>query len=286
MAERKPSVVLGGKGMLGADLVAAIEADGTFAPALVGDLPEVDITREDSLARFLKDHKPRVVFNCAAYTNVDGCESRSEEAYAVNATGAGNAATAAARIGARLIHVSTDFVFDGALRRPYEETDPPAPLSVYGRSKLAGEKAVAERGGAWAIARTAWLYGGHGGKNFVDLMSRLCREKEELKVVTDQVGSPTWSADLAEALVVMAKRGAEGVFHAANDGACSRFEWVECIVEYAGLATRLVPADSSAFPRPATVPAYSALSVAKLRRETGHAMRPWAEALREYLSGP
>ena len=286
MAETKSSVVLGGKGMLGADLVAAIKADGTFAPALVGDLPEVNIAAEDSVNRFLEDAAPGVVFNCAAYTDVDGCESHRDEAFAANATGAGNVAAAAARIGARLIHVSTDYVFDGALRRPYEETDPPAPLSVYGQSKLAGEKAVAERGGQWAIARTAWLYGGHGGKNFVDLMLRLCREKEELKVVTDQVGSPTWSADLAQALVAMAKRGAEGVFHIANDGACSRFEWVERIVEYAGLPTRLVPADSSAFPRPATVPAYSALSVAKLRREIGHAMRPWAEALREYLSGP
>ena len=269
MAGRQPSVVLGGKGMLGADLVAAIEADGTFAPAVVGDLPEVDITREDSIGSFLEAKEPRFVFNCAAYTNVDGCESHRDEAFAVNATGAGNAAAAAARVGARLIHVSTDFVFDGALRRPYEETDPPAPLSVYGKSKLAGEAAVAERGKQWAIARTAWLYGGHSGRNFVDLMLRLCREKDELKVVTDQVGSPTWSADLARALIAMVKRGVEGVFHAANDGACTRFEWVERIVEYAGLSTRLVPADSAAFPRPAPVPAYSALSTAKLRRETG-----------------
>jgi len=284
MAESGPSVVLGGKGMLGADLVAAIEADGTFAPAIVADLPEVDITCENSVRPFLADHKPYVVFNCAAYTNVDGCESHRDEAFAVNATGTGNVAAAAAQIGARLIHVSTDFVFDGALRRPYEETDTPAPLSVYGKSKLAGEEAVAERGKQWAIARTAWLYGGHNGRNFVDLMLRLCREKDELKVVTDQVGSPTWSADLARALIAMAKGGVEGVFHTANDGACTRLEWVERIVEYAGLSTRLVPADSAAFPRPATVPAYSALSTAKLHRETGHVMRPWAEALRDYLS--
>ena len=232
----------------------------------------------------MEEHKPRFVFNCAAYTNVDGCESHRDEAFAVNANGAGNAAASAARVGARLIHVSTDFVFDGSLRRPYEETDPPAPLSVYGKSKLAGEEAVAERGGHWAIARTAWLYGGHNGRNFVDLMVRLCREKDVLKVVTDQVGSPTWSADLARALVAMAKQNVEGIFHTANAGACTRFEWVERIVEYAGLVTRLVPADSAAFPRPATVPLYSALNVSKLRRETGHVMRPWTEALRDYLS--
>ena len=180
-------------------------------------------------------------------TDVDGCESKRDLAFAVNATAAGLVAAAAASLGALLIHLSTDFVFDGRKRAPYVEDDPPAPLSVYGQSKLAGERLVAERAGKWIIARTAWLYG-RTRMNFVDRMLQLGLEKEELSVVTDQVGSPTWTRDLAAALIALAQSGETGIFHAANSGACSRYEQVKLMFECAGLRTRLRPADSSAFP--------------------------------------
>ena len=276
------AVVIGGKGMLGIDLMAALEADGAFWPAIVGDLPEVDITDEASLHGFFDKTRPLVIFNCAAYTDVDGCESNEDTAFAVNGTGAGNVAAVAASLDAHLVHVSTDFVFDGKKNTPYVEDDAVNPLSLYGRSKLDGEKRITERGGRWTIARTAWLYGKHG-KNFVDMMLSLARDREELKVVTDQIGSPTWTCDLAAALIALAKASAQGIYHTTNAGACSRFEQVKAIVESAGLSTRIEPVDSSAFPRPATVPAYSVLSTEKLQRDTGHAMRHWKEALQEYV---
>ena len=207
---------------------------------------------------------------------------QADLAFALNATAAGLVAAAAASLGALLIHVSTDFVFDGRKGAPYVEEDPPAPISVYGQSKLAGERLVAERAGKWIIARTAWLYG-RARMNFVDRMLQLGMEKEELSVVTDQVGSPTWTRDLAAALIALAGSGETGIFHAANSGACSRYEQVKLMFEYAGLRTRLRPVDSSAFPRAAAVPACSPLSVEKLRRRTGHVMRPWAEALSQYV---
>jgi len=276
------AVVIGGRGMLGVDLIGALKADGTFARAVVGDLPEVDIRDDASLRKFFKGMNPAVIFNCAAYTDVDGCESKPDLAFAVNGAAAGNLAALAASLGARLIHVSTDYVFDGKKRSPYVEDDPPAPLSVYGASKLEGERLVAERGDRWVIARSAWLYG-RAGRNFVDLMIGLARERKELKGVTDQVGSPTWTRDLAAALVALARCDAQGIFHTVNAGACSRYEQVKFIVECAGLKTTVRPVDSAAFPRPAAVPAYCPLSVEKLREETGHLMRPWQDALKEYV---
>jgi len=282
MSTGPKAIIIGGKGMLGFDLMAALERDGTYAPAIVGDLPEVDITRMNSLREFFGDARPEIIFNCAAYTDVDGCESKRDVAFSVNGLGAGNVAEMATTLGARLIHISTDFVFDGKKASPYCEDDPPGPLSAYAESKLQGEQQVMARGGNWLIARTAWLYGAHG-RNFVDLMLRLAKEKAELSVVTDQVGSPTWTYDLAEALIALAKHGAQGVFHTANTGSCSRYEQVQLIVECARLATRILPVDSSAFPRSATVPPYSPLNMEKLRRETGHTMRPWRDALAAYL---
>jgi dTDP-4-dehydrorhamnose reductase len=282
MAALGNAAVLGGRGMLGVDLVEACRKADAFAEVLAADLPEVDITDERSLRRALSGLKPAVIFNCAAMTDVDGCESKRDLAFALNATAAGLVADAAASVGALLIHVSTDFVFDGRKGALYAEDDPPAPLSVYGLSKLAGERLVAERAGKWIVARTAWLYG-RTRMNFVDRMLQLGSKKEELSVVTDQVGSPTWTRDLAAALIALARSGETGIFHAANSGACSRYEQVKLMFECAGLRTRLRPVDSSAFPRVAAVPACSPLSVEKLRLRTSHIMRPWAEALSQYV---
>jgi len=275
-------VVLGGRGMLGRDLVCALRADSAFGRVEVADLPEVDITQPDALAEYVGSVRPALVVNCAAYTDVDGCERNPERAHVVNAVGAANVAVAAAAAGAHLVHISTDFVFDGLKGESYVEDDPPAPLSVYGRSKLEGERLVAAAGGRWTVVRTAWLYGRHGD-NFVDTVLRRAQEGRELMGVIDQVGSPTWTRDLALALIAVVKRGARGFLHAANEGLCSRYEQMRHILDCAGVKIEVRPVDSSAFPRPARVPANSALSSAKLRAVTGHAMRHWRDALREYV---
>ncbi|HRU07236.1 MAG TPA: dTDP-4-dehydrorhamnose reductase, partial [Candidatus Brocadiia bacterium] len=192
-------LIVGHKGMLGHDLVARVRAEWPDA-ALTGlDLPDIDITRPASIRAALDACQPQVIFNCAAFTNVDACETQTETAMAVNGKAPGLLAAAARQTGAHLIHVSTDYIFDGLKGAPYTEDDPTAPISAYGRSKLVGEEAIRAQGGTWTIARTAWLYGRHG-RNFVDTMLRLAREKPELSVVTDQAGSPTWTRDLAAAL--------------------------------------------------------------------------------------
>ena len=276
------AIVIGGRGMLGTELVRALEAGPLFDRVIVADLPEVDITREPSLSAFFDGRHPDVVFNCAAYTDVDACETKRELAFAVNAAAAGRLAGLAASLGAHFVHMSTDFIFDGRKGAPYVEEDPPAPLSVYGESKLEGERLVRKRGGKWAIARSAWLYG-KNGRNLVDRVIALAREQGEVPGVTDQVGSPTWTRDLAAALIAIAKAGATGVYHTVNKGGCSRFEQIAFVLRCAGLSARVRPVDSGGFPRPASVPASAALSTAKFEREIGHPMRSWREALAEYI---
>ncbi|MDQ3850537.1 MAG: dTDP-4-dehydrorhamnose reductase, partial [Actinomycetota bacterium] len=199
------------------------------------------------------------VVNCAAYTDVDGAEDDAGAAFAVNADGAGDVAAAAAEVGASIVHVSTDYVFDGSKRTPWLESDPVGPLGVYGASKLAGERAVARATPRHAIVRTAWLFGA-GGRNFVDTMLALAAEREEVAVVTDQIGCPTWTGHLAPALVELAKRpGETGLHHIAAGGACSWNELAREVFERSGADCRVRPATSDAFPRPAPRPAYSVL---------------------------
>lgn len=276
------TIIFGGKGMLGVELAEALAADSAFNDVIVGDLPEIDITSDHSLNAFLQHKHADVIFNCAAYTNVDACEQERDLAFAVNGAAAGRLAVAAAAMSAHFIHVSTDFVFNGAKSAPYLETDPPDPLSVYGKSKLDGEKRVATAGGKWAVARTAWLYGGHK-RNFVTRMLEMARERDSLVGVTDQTGSPTWTRDLAAALIAIAKTGATGIFHTVNAGACSRYEQILFILQSAGLRVSVEPIETSAFPRPARVPSEVKLCTEKLTRETGHHMRPWKDALAEYI---
>jgi len=276
-------LIAGHKGMLGHDLMDRVRAEWPSA-ALTGlDIPDIDITRPDSIRAAVEAHRPQIIFNCAAFTNVDACETQTNLAMAVNGQGPGNLAAAARQAGAHFIHISTDYVFDGLKGAPYTEDDPTAPISAYGRSKLAGEEAIRAQGGTWAIARTAWLYGRHG-RNFVDTMLRLAREKPELSVVTDQAGSPTWTRDLAAALCALARTGATGLFHTTNSGCCTRFEQTQAILEIAGLKTKLNPVTSAAFPRPARVPPSSPLDTSKLTHRTGHHMRPWRQALADYLA--
>jgi dTDP-4-dehydrorhamnose reductase len=282
MTSFQAAAIIGADGMLGSDLRAAIEKSGAFGRLFCAQLPDIDITSPASVREFLEEARPEVVFNCAAYTNVDDCEERPEFAFAVNAAGAGHVAEAAARLGALMVHLSTDYVFDGEKDDPYTEEDAPNPLSVYARSKLEGERLVMRSAGTRLIVRTGWLYGRHRW-NLVDRVLRMCRYGEELMGASDLTGSPTWARDLAEALVLLALRRAEGFYHVVNQGACTRLEQVKAIVEGTGLTREVKPVSATEFPRPARVPRYSALSVNKFEAETGRRMRPWREALLEYV---
>jgi dTDP-4-dehydrorhamnose reductase len=271
-------LVLGSGGMLGRTVVRDASRLGHDVIALAR--ADLDITDADHVARVIAAAGPRAVVNCAAFTDVDGSETDESAAMRVNGDGAGNVARAAAEVSARVVHVSTDYVFDGGKREPWLESDPVAPLQAYGRTKLAGERAVAESGAEHAIVRTAWLFGA-GGPNFVDTMLRLGAERDEVAVVTDQRGRPTWTGHLAPALVELAERdGDAGLFHATGPGQCSWYEFAVEIFHRAGQRTRVVPTTSERFARPARRPAYSVLGS---DRDPAVVLPPWEEGLQAYL---
>jgi dTDP-4-dehydrorhamnose reductase len=252
--------------MLGQDVLRAAGARGVGLTHA-----ELDVTDAVAVAEALGG---ATVINCAAYTNVDGAETDSETAQAVNADGARHVAEAAARV----VYVSTDYVFDGSKRTPYVESDPTGPLQEYGHSKLAGEHATAAANEDHLIVRSSWLFGA-GGRNFVETMLALGREREELLVVDDQVGSPTFTGHLAEALVALADGGERGALHVAGAGSCSWFGFARAIFERAGLDAGLRPCATEDFPRPARRPASSVLA----SERGAPALPSWQEGLDAYL---
>jgi dTDP-4-dehydrorhamnose reductase len=269
-------LVAGARGMLGRELLDML--DGT-ARGLTHD--EMEITSVESVRKVLLTIKPAVVINTIAYTDVDGCENNSELAFRVNGEGVKNLAEASAEIGAKLVHISTDYVFDGTKGSPYKEEDPVNPLSVYGKSKLAGEQ-YARLNPDHLIVRTQWLFGRHG-KNFVETMLRLAGEKDELAVVNDQTGSPTWTADLCLAVRVLLENDCRGTYHAVNSGHCSWFDFAGAIFAESGSGVRVKPLSSTQLDRPAPRPLYSVLDCGRLTADTGLDMEHWREALRKYL---
>ena len=272
-------LVTGGAGMLGQAVAAAATRLGHDVFAL--SRAELDITDADHVRRVTAAAEPRAVINCAAWTDVDGAETAEAAATAVNGAGAGNVARAAAEVGGRIVHVSTDYVFDGTKREPWLESDAVNPIGAYGRSKLVGEEQVAAATDEHAIVRTAWLFGA-GGRNFVDTMLALGDERDEVSVVTDQVGSPTWSVHLAEALVELAeRRGDVGILHAAGAGACSWYELAVEVFACAGVRCRVLPTTAARFPRVAPRPAYSVLGS---ERDDAPVLAPWQEGLAAYLT--
>jgi dTDP-4-dehydrorhamnose reductase len=278
-AEAKRFLITGAQGMLGQAVVAAAARRGHDVDAR--DRAGLDITDPASAERAIVGTRPDVVINCAAWTDVDGAESAEDAALAVNGEGAGNVAKAAADAGAFVVHVSTDYVFDGVSKRgqPWLESDPVGPLGAYGRTKLAGERAVAAATDQHAIVRTAWLFGA-GGRNFVDTMLRLGRERDELEVVSDQIGCPTWTGHLAQALVTIAEQRAHGVQHVAGAGACSWFDLAAATFEATGIRVRLRPTTTDAFPRPARRPPWSVLGT---ERPDAVRLPDWREGLRQHL---
>jgi dTDP-4-dehydrorhamnose reductase len=272
-------LVLGSGGMLGRAVVRDAARLGHDVVAL--PRTDLDITDAGRVAHAVAEIAPRAIVNCAGFTDVDGAESHEQDAMRVNGDGPGNVARAAAEAGARVVHVSTDYVFDGSKREPWLESDPVAPLQAYGRTKLAGERAVANANPEHAIVRAAWLFGA-GGPNFVETMLRLGAERDEVTVVTDQRGGPTWTGHLAAALVELAEReGDVGLFHASGSGACSWYEFAVEIFDRARLRCRVVPTTSERFARPARRPAYSVLGT---EREPGIVLPPWQDGLAAYLA--
>jgi len=272
--------VTGAGGMLGQAVVAAARDAGHDVLVLTRaqvDLRDVGAVRR-TVDQAVADGFDRFV-NCAAYTDVDGAESHEPEALAVNGTAAGHLAGATAHAGAHLVHVSTDYVFAGTQPTPYVESDPVDPQSAYGRTKLAGERAVAAASDGHAVVRTAWLFGA-GGPNFVDTMLRLAADRDEISVVTDQVGCPTWTGHLAPVLVEIAARRQGGVQHAAGAGACSWNDLATATFAQAGVACRVLPTTTEHFPRPAPRPAFSVLGS---ERDDHLDLPPWTEGLHGHL---
>jgi dTDP-4-dehydrorhamnose reductase len=279
-------LVIGAKGMLGRDLVSALHF--SFRPdqdweVLGWDIDEIDIQEENTTVTKIESIQPQIVINIAAYTDVDGCESNKEKAFAVNAEGMKHVALGALRCGAKVVYLSTDYVFDGEKKEPYEEEDSPHPLSVYGRSKLKGEQYVQELMEDSLIIRSQWLYGRHG-KNFVSSILREAREKRVVSIVDDQTGSPTYTVDLATAISALIQRRARGIFHVANSDSCTWFAFGQAILKLSGMMeVKVIPISTKELGRPAARPLYSVLSTQRLRREISMTLRPWSQALREYV---
>lgn len=273
-------LVTGVSGQLGYDVVKVLKSKGHEAVGV--DRSELDITDESAISTYVQNLHPEAIIHCAAYTNVDAAETDQEGAYKVNALGTKFLADAAKAVDAKMIYVSTDYVFDGSGTEPYEVDHPTKPLGVYGETKLAGEKLLQETLDKFYIVRTAWVYG-INGNNFVKTMLKLAQDRKELGVVYDQVGSPTYTVDLAKFLVELVESEKYGVYHASNEGVCSWHEFAVEIFNQAGLDIKVNPLTSDEFPRPAARPKYSVLSKKKIAEQGFTPLRDWKEALQDYL---
>lgn len=288
-------LVTGASGQLGSELRRLLETGrAEIGPIPYGyedaqvtytDAAELDIACADAVEAAFAEGEFDIVFNCAAATNVDGCEADEEKARAINAYGAYTLARAAADHGAVMVHVSTDYVFPGTEEGERLESDEVGPISAYGRTKLEGEQLVAETAPRHHIVRTAWLYG-YGGKNFAETMLRLSADHDEVTVVADQWGNPTSANDLAYELLKIALSGSYGIWHCTNEGTCSWADFAEAVLEGTGTSVARCTSDeyAAAHPEAARRPAHSALKNAHLEATFGNEMRPWREALGTYLA--
>jgi dTDP-4-dehydrorhamnose reductase len=279
-------LVTGASGQLGTDLCEVLR-DSELIPLTHED---IEISDMSSVKQAFNKYKPDIIVNTAAYVRVDDCEDEKEKAFQVNSLGARHVAVAAQELGARLVHLSTDYVFGGEAElrtTPYTEFDTPVPLSIYGKSKLAGENLVRHFCLRHFIVRASALFGvaGSSGKggNFIETMLRLARERDELKVVNDQVFSPTYTRDLAQKIAQLITTEYYGIFHITNKGVCSWYELAAEILKLAGVKTLVVPITSDQYPQKARRPRYSVLDNYHLRLLGMDDMRPWQEALKDYL---
>lgn len=285
-------LIVGANGQLGTELSMQLHSGMSElgpiphvykqAEVVCADIPDIDITDQAGICAYVAACKPDIIFNCAAYTNVDGCETHQDDAFRVNAIGVRNLATAAERVSAKLLHLSTDYIFAGDSNTPYKEIDLPNPQSVYGATKLAGEQYVREFCSRWFIVRTAWLYGYHG-KNFVKTMLNLAKTRDSIMVVNDQRGNPTNAVDLAYHLLKIAATEEYGVYHCTGKGECSWFDFASKIMELKRMPVKVSPCTTAEYASPTRRPAYSSLDHMMLRLTVGDEMRPWEEALACYM---
>lgn len=276
-------LITGCRGQLGLELIRQFnEFDGLYS-LIETDVHNLDITNQGMVFDLVDTQKPDVIINCAAYTNVDGCETDQINAYRVNAIGPQNLSAAAFSIGAKMVQVSTDYVFDGMGSAPKVESDPMNPRSVYGKSKAMGESLVRETNPRHFIVRTAWLYG--EGNNFVRTMLRLSKEKDEVKVVNDQFGSPTSTKDLAKCIISLINTESYGTYHATCEGSCSWNQFAKKIFEIKGINIKVGEMTTEELNRPAERPKYSVLDNFMLKLVGINEFRSWEEALQDYLKG-
>ncbi len=275
----KKLLITGCNGQLGRALNR--EYEGEQVQIINTDVPELDVTDQNAVMRLVREQKPDVIMNCGAMTAVDLCETEYDKAFRINALGARNLSIAAQETGAKIFQISTDYVFSGDAHTPYVETDLPDPQSVYGSTKLAGERFVQDFSNRYFIIRTAWLYG--EGKNFVATMLRLAQSNDCVRVVADQAGTPTSAAELAKMMHLLEPTDNYGVFHGTGEGECSWAEFAEEIFKQAGKATAVEKITTEAFGAAAKRPAYSVLDNQMLRLTTDFKMRQWQDALSVYL---
>lgn len=279
--------VLGANGQLGADVGAAFLAAGHDVIAL--DHATVEISSLDSVQQSLIQAQPTIIVNTAAFHHVEKCEADPAQAFAVNSMGARHIAQAADSLGAKLIHISTDYVFNGDKRTPYIEEDIPAPLNVYGNTKLSGELFVRCICSRHFVVRVSAIYGSNpcrakGGLNFVELMLKLSREREEIRVVDDEFVSPTPTLDIARQLVVLSQTSEYGLYHATAEGSCSWYEFAHVIFDLTGARVRLERASPGEFPAKVSRPKYSVLENQALKRKSLNVFCPWQNGLENYLA--
>jgi len=285
-------LITGSNGQLGTQLRKMIESgkseigqiDKVYLKAEINyvDYDELDITNLNEVINYVSSFKPDAIINCAAYTNVDKCESDTSTAFKVNALGSRNLAIAAEKVGAKLLHVSTDYVFNGQGNIPFKEYDLPSPVSVYGKTKLLGEQYVRENCSRYFIVRTAWLYG-YYGKNFVYTIMKVGKEKGHLDVVDDQRGNPTNAEDLAHHILKILVTEEYGIYHCTGTGECSWYDFAREIIKLSGINCSVSPITSDNLGRAAKRPAFSSLDNMMLKVTVGDEMRTWQEAIKIFI---
>jgi dTDP-4-dehydrorhamnose reductase len=276
--------VIGCNGQLGQDMMIALHKTTHSAQGL--DFPNIDITKSDSVQDAFNIYKPDIVINCAAHALVDACETEAEKAYAINSTGVKNIALAAKITGAKVVHISTDYVFDGKKTTPYIETDATNPQSVYGKSKLAGEQELAANYERYFTFRIAWLYGTRGN-NFLKTIRSIAEKRaasnEPLKVVNDQFGTPTYTVHVCQQILKVMETEHFGIYHSTSEGQCSWFDFASAIIKAYTIPVTVLPCTTKEFPRPAPRPAYSVLENQTLKQLGLNIMPQWEAGLREYM---
>ena len=272
-------LVTGSSGMLGHDLTEILKDNHEF---ILTTSKTLDITDKNHVIEFICENKPDIVINSAAYTNVDGCEENQETAYSINGDGVRNLAMGCSKIDCPLVHISTDYVFNGKNTKPWVEDDEMGPISIYGKSKRKGEEAILEILDKFFIIRTAWLYG-INGSNFPKTMLELAKNHSEITVVYDEVGTPTYTPDLAKAISQLIETDYYGIYHITNSGSCSWCEFARYIFEIAGKDVKVIPVTASEFARPAPRPHYSVLENKKWIDNGFEPLRSYKVAIKEYI---